>query len=106
MNNTLPLHQANLVRWLNKRVPANAVNPVLSGIDRARLLKMIREWSIPLIVKERSDALGYEILVDEGRGSLSEFYVIVADAGENESEADFILDHDLCISANHPVEWI
>jgi hypothetical protein len=81
-DNFLHLRQANLRRWLDKRVPLTAGNVTLNEVDRATLYKMMREWEIPLIVRKEANHK-YSLIVDEGKGSHYDFYVLAVDIPEN-----------------------
>jgi len=76
---TYPLHlaQANLRRWLDKRVPLKAGNVELSDDKHEVLLDMVHAWEIPVLIrKEGSD--NYSVIVDEGTGKVDEMYVAYA----------------------------
>lgn len=79
MNNLAPLHLrlANLRRWLDKRVPINAINPILSDEDSRILDHMIRDQDIPLIVRHNNGEKPWEIVVCEKLNTPSkDFYVV------------------------------
>lgn len=70
----LPLHQANLRRWLDKRVPLSAPNVTLSNTDRWTLGHMVNKWGIPVIIRKEAED-NYSIIIDEGTGRIDEMYV-------------------------------
>lgn len=84
--NILPLHQANLRRWLDKRVPLTAGDVTLNEADRATLYKMMRKWMIPLIIRKECNNT-YSLVVDEGAmepGAHNNFYVLAVDIKEKD----------------------
>lgn len=80
--NILPLHQANLRRWLDKRVPLTAGDVTLKEADRATLYQMMRKWGIPLIA--RNEGKTYSLIVDEGKGSHYDWYVLAVDIKQDD----------------------
>lgn len=80
--NILPLHQANLRRWLDKRVPLTAGDVTLNEADRATLYQMMRKWGIPLIA--RNEGKTYSLVVNEGKGSHYDWYVLAVDIKKND----------------------
>jgi hypothetical protein len=85
MSNTypLPLAQANLVRWLDKRVPLTAGDVTLSIEERSKLITMIYNGSIPIFIRKDCED-SYSLIVDEGKGSIEDFYVLEANVcGDN-----------------------
>lgn len=81
--NILPLHQANLRRWLDKRVPLTADDVTLNEAERATLYQMMRKWMIPLIIRKEFNNT-YSLVVDEGTGSHHDFYVLAVDIKEKD----------------------
>lgn len=80
MNTLAPinLRLANLRRWLDKRVPLNAVNPVLSDDDSEILTNMIKKQDIPIIVRYAGGEKPWEIVVCEKLNTPSkDFYVFM-----------------------------
>ena len=77
-NNMLQIHQANLRRWLDKRVPLHGGDLTLTESDRATLYQMMRKWNIPLIIRREFDNT-YSLVVNEGKGSHYEWYVLAID---------------------------
>lgn len=70
----IPLHQANLRRWLDKRVPLSAPNVTLSNADHSTLCHMVKKWRIPVLIREEAKD-NYSIIIDEGTGVIDEMYV-------------------------------
>lgn len=82
-NNMLQLHQANLRRWLDKRVPLTAGDVTLKEVDRATLYQMMRKWGIPLLIRTEANNT-ISLIVNEG-GHLHnhhDFYVLAVDIKE------------------------
>ena len=76
-NRTYPLHlaQANLRRWLDKRVPLTAKDVKLSDAAHSTLCYLVRKWEIPVLIrKEATD--NYSFIIDEGKGSVDDMYVV------------------------------
>jgi hypothetical protein len=73
-NKYLPLAQANLRRWLDKRVPLTAKDVTLSDADHEILLDMVAKWEIPVLIRKEGED-NYSIIVDEGKGNVDDMYV-------------------------------
>jgi hypothetical protein len=73
-NKYLPLAQANLRRWLDKRVPLTSKDVTLSDADHEILLDMVSKWEIPVLIRKEGED-NYSIIVDEGKGNVDDMYV-------------------------------
>jgi hypothetical protein len=73
-NKYLPLAQANLRRWLDKRVPLTAKDVTLSDAEHEILLDMVSKWEIPVLIRKEAED-NYSIIVDEGKGNVDDMYV-------------------------------
>lgn len=73
-NKYLPLAQANLRRWLDKRVPITAKDVTLSDAEHEILLDMVSKWEIPVLIRKEGED-NYSIIVDEGKGNVDDMYV-------------------------------
>ena len=76
-NKYLPLAQANLRRWLDKRVPVTADNVTLSDAEHEILLDKVYKWEIPVLIRKEAED-NYSVIVDEGKGNVENFYVAYA----------------------------
>ena len=102
MARNLILDQANLRRWLDKRVPLTAGDVTLNEVDRATLYQMMRNWDIPLIVRMESNHT-ISLVVDEGKGSHYDFYVLAVDIPE--SKYAHVIEEGFNLG-NLPIEWV
>ena len=73
-NKHLPLAQANLRRWLDKRVPLNGLNVTLSPADHSTLCYLVRKWEIPVLIRKEAED-NYSFIFDEGKGNVDDMYV-------------------------------
>ena len=101
-DNFLKLRQANLRRWLDKRVPLTAGDVTLNEVDRATLYKMMRDGEIPLIARKDA-ANSYSLVVNEGKGSHHDFYVLAVDIPFNKVEHIIEEGYNLGVCE---LEWI
>jgi predicted RecB family endonuclease len=71
-----PLHlaQANLRRWLDKRVPLTAGNVELPDAQQEILFNMVSNWEIPVLIRKEGED-NYSVIVDEGNGKVDDMYV-------------------------------
>ena len=76
-NKYLPLAQANLRRWLDKRVPLAAKNVTLSDADHEILLDMVCHWEIPVLIRKEAED-NYSVIINEGKGNVDDMYVAYA----------------------------
>jgi hypothetical protein len=73
-NKYLPLAQANLRRWLDKRVPLTAKDVTLSDADHSTLCYLVSKWEIPVLIRKEAED-NYSFIVDEGKGNVDDMYV-------------------------------
>ena len=73
-NKYLPLAQANLRRWLDKRVPLSAKDVKLSDADHSTLCYLVHKWQIPVLIRKEAED-NYSVIVDEGKGEVDNMYV-------------------------------
>ena len=76
-NKYLPLAQANLRRWLDKRVPLTAIDVKLSDSEHEILLDKVCKWEIPVLIRKEGED-NYSVIIDEGKGEVDNFYVAYA----------------------------
>jgi hypothetical protein len=73
-NKYLPLAQANLRRWLDKRVPLKAKDVTLSAKDHSTLCHLVHRWKIPVLIRKEAED-NYSFIIDEGKGNVDDMYV-------------------------------
>jgi hypothetical protein len=55
-------------------VPLTAKDVTLSDAEHEILLDMVAKWEIPVLIRKEAED-NYSIIVDEGKGSIENFYV-------------------------------
>jgi hypothetical protein len=88
-HNQTQLDQANIRRWLDKRVPLSAKDAIIKPDDLSTFFRMVRDWKLPLIIRKDADK-SWSVLLNEGTGCIEEYYVLECNFSSLERAAVYV----------------